>query len=87
MVFGFIGGTIAGGIATDLLPAFMTSIEPVFVFGGMALGILAGLRLAKRIHERQMDEERALLRWVGERVEALVAAEQAPRVLATGSKS
>jgi serine/threonine protein kinase len=86
MVFGFIGGTIAGGIATDLLPALMVAIEPIFVFGGMALGILAGLRLATRIHERQMDEERALLRWVGERVEALVAAEEAPRALPAKSK-
>jgi hypothetical protein len=86
MVFGFIGGTIAGGIATDLLPAFIMAIEPLFVFGGMALGILAGLRLATRIHERQMDEERALLLWVGERVEALVAAEQAPRALSPRDK-
>jgi serine/threonine protein kinase len=81
MLFGFFGGTVAGGIATDLLPALLTAIEPVFVFSGMALGILAGLRVAKRIHERQMDEERALLHWVGERVEALVAAVQAPRAL------
>jgi serine/threonine protein kinase len=86
MTFGFIGGTIIGGIATDLLPAFVMAIEPLFIFGGMALGILAGLRLATRIHERQMDEERALLGWVGERVEALVAAEQPPRALTPSSK-
>ena len=43
--------------------------------------MLAGLRVAKKIHEWQMDEERALLHWVGERVEALVAAEQPARAL------
>jgi hypothetical protein len=52
----------------------------------MAVGILVGLRLATRIHERQMDEERALLCWVGERVESLVAAERSPSAIGTGSE-
>ena len=76
MVFGLAGGTMLGGIATGLLPVFMLTLEPLLVFGGMGLGVLAGLQFAKKIQERQMDEERALLRWVGDRVEALVAAER-----------
>jgi serine/threonine protein kinase len=86
MLFGFGGGTVAGGIATDLLPAFLIAIEPLFVFGGMAVGAIVGLRIAKHIHARQMDEERALLHWVGERVEALVAAERTPRELPPGQR-
>jgi serine/threonine protein kinase len=81
MLFGFFGGTVVGGIATDLLPVFLSGLEPVLIFGGMALGLLAGLQLARKIHDRQMDEERALLGWVSERVEALISAEQAPRAL------
>jgi serine/threonine protein kinase len=86
MLVGFFGGTVVGGIATDLLPALMVAIEPILVFGGMAFGILAGLRLATRIHERLMDEERAHLRWVGDRVDALIAAEQTPPALPPGAK-
>jgi hypothetical protein len=86
MVFGFFGGSIAGGIAADLLPMFLLALEPVFAIGGMALGVLVGLQIAKRIHARQMDEERALLHWVGERVEALVAAERAPAALPPGPR-
>ena len=70
---GFVG-MISGAIMTEI--AIFAAIEPVFVFGGMALGALAGLRLAAKIHGRQMQEERAMLDWVGERVEALTAAEQ-----------
>jgi hypothetical protein len=84
LVFGFFGGTILGGISTELLPAFLMMLEPIVVFGGMGLGALAGLQLAKKIHQRQMDEERSLLRWVAERVEALIAAEQPPRALTGG---
>jgi serine/threonine protein kinase len=85
LLFGFFGGTVLGGIATDLLPAFLMALEPMLVFSGMALGAVVGLQFAKKLHDRQMDEERALLGWVGERVEALIAAEQAPRVLPPGA--
>ena len=81
MTFGFVGGTMLGGMCTELLPAFLAVLEPFVVFGGMGLGIFAGLQIAKKIHQRQMDEERALLRWLAERVEALVAADRAPKAL------
>ena len=75
MALGGLAGTVAGGISTELLPTLLIVLEPFFVFGGIALGVLAGLELAKAIHARQMAEERALLTWVGERAEALVTAD------------
>ncbi|WP_181198386.1 serine/threonine-protein kinase [Enhygromyxa salina] len=81
MLLGFFAGSIGGGVLIDLIPAVIGAIEPVIVFGGMGLGVLAGLEVAKKIHARQMNEERALLEWVGERVEALIEASGEPRAL------
>jgi predicted Ser/Thr protein kinase len=84
ILLGGIGGVIAGGVMTDLLPALLVALEPVFVFSGIGLGILVGLEIAKKMHERQMHEERALLGWVGDRAEALIAAERDQRALPPG---
>jgi serine/threonine protein kinase len=72
LIWGGIFGTMLGGIFTEALPWM---IEPLVVFSGTALGMLAGTKLAKKIHKRQMKEERALLEYVGERVAALVEAD------------
>ena len=86
LLFGFLGGAMLGGILTDPLPHFLDAIEPLIVFGGMGFGMLVGHEVAKKIHARQMLEERSLLRWVGDRVEALIAAEADARALPPGSE-
>ncbi|HLT39820.1 MAG TPA: serine/threonine-protein kinase [Enhygromyxa sp.] len=73
LIFGGIFGTILGGIIVDPLP--VVALEPLFVFTGTALGLLAGTKFARKLHERHMNEERALLGWLGERVAALVEAD------------
>jgi len=86
LLFGFLGGAMLGGILTDPVPAFMSDIEPLIVLGGIIMGMLSGHEVAKKIHARQMLEERSLLRWVGDRVEALIAAEADTRALPSGSE-
>ena len=81
MIFGGLLGTICGGVFLDAVAPFFQAIEPLIVFSGTGLGILAGTRFARMLHGRQMDEERSLLEFVGERVAALVAADPAPRML------
>jgi serine/threonine protein kinase len=83
LIWGGIFGTMIGGILTEPLLPWM--IEPLVVFSGTALGMLGGTKLAKKIHRRQMKDERALLEWVGERVTALVEADTAPRSLDVGT--
>ncbi len=81
MLWGGFFGTMFGAIMTDVL-TMLSAIEPLLVFGGIALGILLGTKLARALHERHMNEERALLEYVGERVNALVEAEDpSPRAL------
>ena len=84
MFIGGFAGTVAGAVMTDL--ALFVAIEPLLVFGGMAAGAFAGLQIARKIHGRHVREERALLGWVGERTEALIAAEEPPRALRAGKK-
>jgi len=77
----FVGGFIgffSGAMLTDLVIAGL-EIEPLLVFGGLAAGILGGLQVARKVHGRAVREERALLEWVSDRTEALVAAEDPPR--------
>src|SRR5690606_29510057 len=73
LIFGGIFGTILGGVIVDPLP--VVALEPLIVFTGTALGLLAGTKLARKLHERHMNEERALLDWVGERIAALIEAD------------
>jgi serine/threonine protein kinase len=83
LIFGGILGTIFGGVVLDGIFPFLSALEPLVVFGGTALGMLAGTRFARMLHQRQMNEERTLLDWVGERVAALVEADT-PRALGPG---
>jgi serine/threonine protein kinase len=85
MALGGFLGFFAGAVLTDLLPHLLVAFEPMLVFGGLGLGILGGLELAKKMHARQMNEERALLGWVSERVEALISAERDQKALPPGS--
>ncbi|GEM_PF-1548984 len=75
MVFGSVLGLIAGAVMTDLIPNWLHVIEPLFVFGGAGIGLIFGHHIAEVLHGRQMNEERAQLDWLGERVEVLVEAE------------
>jgi hypothetical protein len=75
LIFGGIFGTMIGGILTDVLLPFMMPLEPLVVFSGTAAGLVLGSKIARKLHKRQMAEERALLAWVSERVHALVEAD------------
>jgi hypothetical protein len=75
LIFGGLLGMMLGGIFSDGLFFLSVSLEPLGLFGGAVLGMLAGSKLARTLHERQMNEERASLEWIGERVHVLVAAE------------
>ncbi|PRQ08877.1 Serine/threonine-protein kinase PknB [Enhygromyxa salina] len=81
IVLGGFLGFFTGAVLTDLLPGLLVAFEPVLVFSGLGLGILAGLEVTKKIHERQMSEERELLGWVSERIAALVTAERDQQAL------
>ncbi|KIG14143.1 Serine/threonine protein kinase [Enhygromyxa salina] len=81
MVLGGFLGFFTGAVLTDVLPGLLVAFEPVLVFSGLALGILAGLEVTKKMHQRQMNEERALLGWVSERVAALITAERDQKAL------
>jgi serine/threonine protein kinase len=81
ILFGGFGGFFFGAMFTELLPSLLTAFEPVLVFSGLGLGIVAGINVAKKIHKQQMDEERALLGWVSDRAEALIVAEHDPPAL------
>jgi hypothetical protein len=89
LILGGFLGTIFGGIVLDALFPFAGAIEPLVVFSGTALGMLLGTKLARSIHARQMHEERAVLGWIGERIESLVAAQapKAPKALAPAKRS
>ncbi|EDM77753.1 serine/threonine kinase family protein [Plesiocystis pacifica SIR-1] len=78
MALGAFGGLVTGAILTDAVP-FMF-MEPLFVFSGVAMGLVVGHRVAKVIHERRMSEERRILDWLGERVQVLVAADEPYRL-------
>ena len=88
MIFGGIFGTMIGGICSEAIVPFLHWAEPLVVFSGTAVGLLLGVKLARKLHQRQMNEERALLDWVGERIDALVEAETDPaRMLVAGDSS
>ncbi len=84
MVLGAFAGMTAGGTLTELIPHFLSVFEPFMVFGGLALGIIAGQRIAKEIHDRHLDEEQRQLDWVAKRIELLIEGERDPAMLGTG---
>ena len=74
MAVGGLLGMMSGAILTDL--AIFHFVEPILVFGGLAFGAAVGLNIARQLHANHMKEERALLEWIGRRIEALSASEQ-----------
>ena len=81
LIFGAIAGTMFGGIMTEVVAPLWPALEPLVVFAGTALGMLLGTKFARALHERQMNEERGLLEWVGQRINALVEADDPARML------
>jgi serine/threonine protein kinase len=85
VLLGGFAGIIVGGTLTDLVPAILGGLEPFLIFGGLALGIVAGQRIAKLIHDHHMGEEQRQLDWLARRVEVLVEGEGSPAGPASGA--
>ncbi len=69
MLLGAFAGMVVGGTLMDTLG--IVALEPFMMVAGIAVGIVAGHRVAKRIHDRHLNEEQRHLDWLAQRIEVL----------------